>query len=187
MVGKMTIWSYLEPFLYTREYMHLSDISKQLKKPHSTVRKHMNFFEKGGVMTKNKKGRMSLYKLNVELPIIIDYLVLAEKQKLIFRCENELIMNELVSFLHENLHEDNKAIIFGSAVENIRKANDIDILVVGKPLSNKKTEKFEKKIGIEMHVINVDSMLSIKETLKKEILKRHLIVQGSEEMVKWLI
>jgi len=38
MVKKVSIWSTLEPLLYS-EPLHLAEISKKLKKPHTTVRK----------------------------------------------------------------------------------------------------------------------------------------------------
>ena len=46
MVEKVTKWSYLLPFLNTREKLHLLQISRELKQNHATVRKYLNYFEK---------------------------------------------------------------------------------------------------------------------------------------------
>lgn len=176
----------MEPFLYTREYLHLAEISKKLKKPHSSVRKYLNFFEKKGILIKDLKGRLTLYKLNINSPIIIDYLTLVEKEKLIKQCNKDLLINELTSFLHNNLNESNKALIFGSATIDTKKSNDIDLLITGK-INEDIINKFEKKFNVKIHLINVKNLKTITQSLKTEIMKKHLIIQGSEKIIKWLI
>ncbi len=187
MVKKGTIWADLEPFINSREFLHLADLSRKLKKPHPTLRKHLLFFEKQGILTKEIKGRLTLYKLNFSNPLIIDYISLAEKEKLLEKCKNNLVLKELVDFLHKTLDEENKALIFGSSTENIKNANDIDLIITGKIKFKEKIKDFEKKFGLEIHLINVENLKGINEALKKEIIKKHLIVQGSEEIIKWLI
>ncbi|HJX49894.1 MAG TPA: hypothetical protein VJ438_00355, partial [Candidatus Nanoarchaeia archaeon] len=118
-------------------------------------------------------------------PILLDYLVLAEKEKLIAQCQKDLILKEIVGFLHELLNHENKALIFGSATINARKARDIDMLITGK-FEESKIKELEKRINIEFHLINTKDLNFVTPTLKKEILNKHLIIQGSEEIVKWL-
>jgi len=116
---------------------------------------------------------------------LLDYLVIAEKEKLIAQCQKDLILKEVVGFFHELLNQENKALIFGSAVINARKAGDIDILITGKFYTSK-IKELEKRLNIEIHLINPKDLNIIETTLKKEILAKHLIIQGSEEIVKWL-
>ena len=187
MVEKVTIWSYLEPFLYSQEYLHLAEISKKLNKSHSVVRKYLNFLEKQGVLNKTIKGRLTLYKINSNHQNIIDYIILAEKEKIIKKCEKNLLLKEFVTFLNKNLNENNKALIFGSITRDIKKANDIDLLITGEIDLEDKEKEFERKFNIKVHLINVKDLKSITEHLKIEIMKKHLIVQGSEEIIKWLI
>ena len=187
MVTKMTAWLCLAPFLKTGEPLHLADISRKLKKNHTSVRKHLNLIEKQGVLIKQIKGRLTLYSLNASNPLIIDYLVLAEKENLIKKCRESLLLNEVVSFLHQNLNENNKALIFGSSAEDIKKANDIDIIITEKINFEGKIKDFEKRFNIEIHLINVKSLSAVSESLKKEVFEKHLIIQGSEEVIKWLI
>ncbi len=184
MVGKITKWSYLEPLLFSEEYMHLKEISKQLDKNHSVVRQYLNYFEKEGILKKKKQGRLTMYKINCSHPLIIDYLSIAEKEKLLKRCKESLRINEVVSFLHENI-QNNNVLIFGSAV-NKEKPNDIDILITGK-FGEENIEEFEKKHNTEIHLINVGNLGNIKESLKKEINSKHLLVSGTEEIIRWLI
>jgi predicted nucleotidyltransferase len=183
---KMTIWSYLEPFLYSREHIHLADVSKRLGKPHSTVRKYLNLLERQGILTKSIKGRLTLYRINPSSPSLVDYLVLAEKERLISKSRRDLVIKELVSLLHDSLDEGSKALIFGSATGDARKANDIDILVTGKMGFEENIKQFEKRFGVKTHLINVKDLKAVSPGLKAEIMKKHLIIQGSEEIVRWL-
>jgi hypothetical protein len=187
MVKKITTLSYLEPLLYSEEFMHLAEISKKLKKNHTSVRKHLNHWEKEGILLKQKKGKLTTYKIKKNHPLIIDYLTIIEKEKKIKNCEKNLLINEINELLLKNLNENNKAIIFGSAIENINKANDIDIIISGKTKIEEKLQDFEKKFNKKIHLIKTPNLKKINETLKKEIIKKHIIIQGSEQIIKWLI
>jgi len=186
MVNKQTIWSYLEPFTNTSDSLHLVEISRLLKKPHPTVRSYLNLLEKEGVLLKSTKGRLTLYRMNIHLPNIIDYLVLAEKEKLVKNCKNDLILAETVSFLHNNLSEQNKALLFGSCTVDSKEADDFDLLIIGKTSINSLIIELEKKLNKKIHLINVETLKDVGIGLKAEIFKKHLMVQGSEEFVKWL-
>ena len=184
MVKNTTNWLFLEPLLYN-DFMYLTEIARKLKKNHSSIRKHLSDFEKKGILNKIIKGRLTMYKINKSFPLIVDYLVIVEKEKLIAKCKSDLLVNEIVSYLHNNLKEDNKALIFGSMVES-KKANDADLLITGE-IDEKEIEDFGKKFNIKIHLINTPNLSSLKESLRKEIIKKHLIIKGSEDIIKWLI
>ena len=189
MVKNTTIWSFLEPLLASRESLHLADISRKLKKSHASVRKYLNLLEKQGILIKQIKGRLTLYSINYSNPLIIDYIAAAEKEKLLKKCRENLILKEAVSLLHKKLNEENKAIIFGSCVENAKNAGDIDVMITGKTNLEGDTDvkSFKGKFGTGIHLISVVNLNAITETLKKEIFKKHLIIQGSEEVIRWMI
>lgn len=186
MVNKITMWTFLEPLLYQEDFIHLAEISKRLNKNHSVTRQYLNFFEKQGLLTKKLKGRLTMYKINPDFFLIVDYISLIEKEKLIRKCQRDLLIREIVHFLNNTLNENNKALIFGSSVEDSKKPNDIDILITGK-FNEDRTSQFEKKFNVKFHIINVKNLKSVNESLRKEIIKKHLIVQGVENIVKWLI
>lgn len=183
MVNNITTLSVLEPLLFEQEWIHLAEISRELKMPHPTARIYLNDFEKEGVVIKQIKGRLALYKLNYSNPLIIDYIILVEKNKLIKRCSKEILLKEIVSFLHES---DNLAIIFGSASVNLKNANDIDLIILG-DFNKFSFKEFEKKHDIKFHLINLKKLEEITPSLKEEIKKKHLMVQDSEEIVKWML
>ncbi len=181
MVKKVSIWLTLEPLL-DFEAKHLAEISRILRKPHTTVRKQLLIFEKMGLVKKEKKGRQTFYKLR-KTPLIIDYLTIIEKERIVRKCKKELVLKEVIEFLHSF---NNPILIFGSSVSSIEKAEDVDVLIIGK-FNRERLKTFEKKINLRFHITNVHSLREISETLKKEIMKKHLIIQGSEEWIKWLI
>jgi len=183
MVNNITMLSVLEPLLFRQEATHLAEISREIKMPHPTARLHLNYFERQGIVTKQIKGKLSLYKLNYSNPLIIDYIILVEKNKLIKRCSNEVLLKEIISYLH-NL--DNTLIIFGSASINLKNSNDIDLLIIGEFNKNSLRE-FEKKFGIKFHIINLKNLQEVSSALKLEIKNKHLIIQDLDKVIKWML
>ena len=183
MVNNITTLSVLEPLLFKSDWIHLAEISREIKMPHTTARIHLNNLEKDGVILKQIKGKLSLYKLNYSNPLITDYIALIEKNKLIKKCSKEILLKELVSFLHEL---DNTIIIFGSASVNLKDAESIDLVVIGS-LDKIHFEEFEKKNGINFHLINLKKLEEVSSNLKEEIKNKHLIIQNSEEVIKWML
>src|SRR3989344_2984646 len=185
MVIKLTILNILEPFLSNpKEALHLSQLSKELKEPHPTLRQHFNYLEKLGIVKKEIKGRLTLYSLNFNNPNLIQYLFIAEKFKLIKSLESNLLLKELAFYLN-NYDYKNKYLVFGSFVDDYKNANDLDLIVVGEIEENKLND-FSKKYDIKVHPIQVNSMEKISNSLKNEILKRHLIINSTEEFLRWL-
>lgn len=183
MVNNLTTLSVLEPLLFKQEWMHLAEISRESKMPHPTARIYLNDFEKEGVVIKQIKGRLTLYKLNQNNPLIVDYATLIEKNKLVKRCSKDVLLKEIVSFLHKF---DNLFIIFGSASINLKTANDIDLIIIG-DFDKNKFKEVEKKHGFKFHLISMDRLEEISQGLKKEIKDKHLIIQGSEKIIKWML
>ena len=184
---KITILSVLEPLLTRpKDAIHLAELSKLAGEPHPTLRQHLNYLEQMGVLNKEIKGRLTIYSLNLSNRNIIDYIVIAEKNRLIKRCAQEPLLKELVSFLRTVLDENNKALIFGSAAESLKKANDADILITGK-FNSQKLDEFAERFNLKTHLINVKTFANVSEALRLEIVKKHLIINGSEEVTRWLL
>ena len=187
MVRKLTIYHALEPFL-SRPYdkLHLADISREIKEPHPTVRQWLNALENKGVLIKGHQGRLTLYFLNLENPNIIDHLAISEKNKLIKECEKLVVLGELIGYIHKTLNENAKALIFGSAAQSFNAANDVDLLIAGKT-DTKSIQGFAKRLNKEIHIIQVSNLEKVSRALKNEIIKKHLLINGSEDFVRWMI
>ena len=182
MVEKRTTWLYLEPLLFD-DWKHLAEISKKVKKNHSVVRQHLSDFEKNGILKKKIVGRLTMYKFNYENSLIIDIISLVEKERIVFR-EKDLIFKEMVGLIHSL--DVSIALVFGSFVDNPKKAEDIDLLLIGW-IDKKEIKKIEEKLNKKIHLINIESLKDVSEGLREEIRKRHLIINGVEGVIRWLI
>lgn len=186
MVKNITIAKALIPFLTKpRESLHLSAIARELCEPHPTIRQWLGLLAQEGIVKKTHKGRMSLYTLNFEHPNLSDYLLIIEKYKLIEKCEKELLFRELVSLVRLFVDKSVIVLIFGSAVKSFTNANDIDILLIG-DVDIKDFKKSIEKLKKEVHIVKVSSFEKISNALKIEIIKKHILIQGSEESIGWL-
>jgi hypothetical protein len=113
-------------------------------------------------------------------PLVVDYITIVEKEKLIKRCENDLIFREIIAYLHEFM---TPIIVFGSSVLNTIKANDFDILT----LKNINLVKLEKRLNIKFHISTISKINQINLTMKNEITKNHIIVNSAEVWIKWML
>ncbi len=182
MVEKITKWLYLEPLLF-KDWVHLAEISKKISKNHSVARQYLNYFEKKGIIMKQNIGRMTMYKLNMKYPLIVDIISLVEKERLIDK-SRDILLKEFLGFVHGNFN--NCLLIFGSFVENPETAKDIDLLALGN-IDKNKFKEIERKLNRKIHLININKLNEVSDALKEEVRKKHLIIQGVEEIVKWLI
>ena len=186
MVNKLTIIRGLYPLLTKPKMsMHLAAFSKELQEPHPTVRLWLGELEEEGILIKEARGRLSFYRLNLNHPMLIDYLVLAEKARLIEMCTSSLILSEAVSQFHSVI-EWNMCVIFGSGVASIEKAKDVDVLAIGSDIS-KEIKSFERKIGKSLHVISLPNLSGVSAALKSEIEKKHFCITGTEQFVRWIL
>lgn len=184
MVKNITVLFVLEPFLEEpNEAKHLAEISRELNQPHPTLRIYLNELEKKGILKKTIKGRQTNYKLNFSNSVLIDYLVIVEKNKLIEKIENNLILKEIHNFIQKK-YFDNNPIIFGSTVNENKKNNDIDILITGK-IEKKEFINLSNKLNKKIHIINTE-LKDVSKALKEEIIKKHIIINNTEKVLRWL-
>lgn len=188
MVKNYTKWYFLEPFLEKEEKIHLKEISRRVGKPHTIVRRYLNNFYEKGILKKEQSGRQVYYSLNKDYLLFIDILSIVEKEKLVKKSDNSLILKEFIAEIHKSLSLP--CLIFGSFAkqEDKKKINDIDLLVIGK-LNKKERENIksiEKKLNKKIHLINPESFKEISETLRKEVFSNHLIINNPEIFLKWL-
>ena len=187
MVKKVTIINALDPFLSRpNQELHLAEISRIIKEPHPTARQWLNDLQRKGVLLRGYKGRLTLYKLDLNNHSIVSHMVIAEKDRLIRNCEKSLLLKELTNNLIPILDEHTLCLIFGSASEDLEKAGDIDILIVGK-VDESKIKHISSRLNKELHMINVSILSKISKTLKEEIIKKHLLIQGSESILRWML
>ena len=185
MVKKVTKSQIIMQFAgnYNRKY-YLREFAAVLKKPHQTIKPYVEELVRGGILVKNFRKNLVEYELNFKSKQIYDYLVIAEKEKLIERLKEELILKVLFEKL-SLFFINNTFIIFGSSAEKIQKSSDIDLLIIGKSEINKTVEEMEEIYNKKIHKVQVSSLNRLNQTLIKEVYKKHLIFNNTEQIIRF--
>lgn len=168
---------------YGKKY-YLRELADLLKKPHQTIKPYVEELVKERILIKNKRRKITDYDLNFNNKILYDYLVITEKKKFI----EKLNENTLLRILFEKLSiffQNNSFIIFGSAAEKLEKNSDIDLLIIGKTNMQKVINDFEEIYNKKIHKLQVNDLSKLTPALIKEIYKKHLILNNTEQILRF--
>lgn len=184
MAIKITKWKILELYLnnYNQKY-YLRELAALLKKPHQSLTPHLNELVKENILIKEKRKAITEFSLNRKNPQLINYLVMAEKERLI-----EKLKDPLFKILYEKLYPSftqNTFIIFGSSTKSLREAGDIDLLSIGKFNIKKIIRDFQEIYNKKIHLIQTKSIKEIGNPLLKEVIKKHLILNNTEYVINY--
>lgn len=185
MVRKITKTKIVSLYLndYNSRY-YLREIASLLKKPHQTIKPYVEELAKEGILIKNQRKNIVEYSLNFKNRKLYDYLVIAEKEKLIERIDEDILLKVLFEKL-SCFFANNTFLIFGSSVEKIKKESDIDLLVIGKSNIKKIIDEIEEVYNKKMHKVQVNSLNKLNDALIKEIYKKHLIFNNTEQIARF--
>ncbi|MBU4308688.1 MAG: nucleotidyltransferase domain-containing protein [Nanoarchaeota archaeon] len=185
MVKKVTAPKIVEQFInnYNKKY-YLREFADLLKKPHQTIKPYVEQLVKENILIKNQRKNLVEYELNFKNKQIYNYLVISEKEKLTER----LNKNPLLKILFEKLSSffmQNTFVLFGSFAENNEKKLDIDLLIIGKTNLNKAISEIEEIYNKKIHKIQIDNLNKLDMVLVKEIYKKHLIFNNTEQIIRF--
>jgi len=185
MVKKITSSKIIGIFLndYNKR-CYLRELASMLKKPHQTIKPHVEKLVKEGILIKYKRENIIDYSLNFKNKKIYDYLVMSEKENLLDRLNEDTLLNILFEKL-SIFFKDNTFIIFGSAADKLQKDSDIDLLIIGKKDITKVLEEFEEIYNKTVHKIQVTDKAKLTPALIKEVYKKHLILNNTEEVIRF--
>jgi len=185
MVKKVTKSKIIAQFVndYDKKY-YLRELADMLKKPHQTIKPYIEGLVKERILTKNHRKNIVEYGLNLKNKQTYDYLVIAEKEALIDKLEEDILLKVLFEKLASSL-VNNTLLIFGSSVEKLQKGSDIDMLVIGKSNINKTLKDFEEVYNKKIHKIQVTNLNKLTLPLIKEVYKKHLILNNTEQVVRF--
>ena len=173
--------------LYANDYdkrYYLRELAFLLKKSHQTIKPYVEKLVKEGILVKNQRKNIIEYNLNFKSRQIYDYLVIAEKEKLIKRLEQDTLLGILFEKL-SYFFISNTFLIFGSSVERLQKGSDIDLLIIGKSNINKTINEIEEIYNKKIHKVQVSDLNKLNNTLIKEIYKKHLIFNNTEQIIRF--
>jgi len=184
MVKKITKSDVIEVFLsdYSKR-VYLREIAFLLGKSHQSIKPYVESLTKEKILNKYERRNLIEFGLNFKNKKIFDYLVIAEKEKLIRRLEYEVILKTLYEKLSDYFNS-HLFVVFGSGVNKIKKESDIDLLVVGKGIS-KVIQQFEEVYSKKIHVIQVSRLDKLSLRFVKEIYNKHLIFNDTEKVIRF--
>jgi len=94
----------------------------------------------------------------------------------------------LLRVLYEKLapfFTNNTLLIFGSSVIKPQKGSDIDLLAIGRSNINKVINEFEEIYSKKIHKVQIISLNKLTMALIKEIYKKHLIFNNTEQVIRF--
>ncbi|MCD4759732.1 nucleotidyltransferase domain-containing protein [archaeon] len=185
MVKKITKYKIIIHFTndYNKKY-YLRELATILKKPHQTIKPYLEELTKEKILIKIKRKNIVDYSLNFQNKKTPAYLAIAEKEKLIERLQEDTLLNTFFEKISP-FFKNNTLLIFGSSVDKIKKESDIDLLVIGPSNMNKIIHEFEEIYNKKIHKVQINNLNKLNETLIREIYKKHLILNNTEQIVRF--
>jgi len=168
---------------YGRKY-YLGEMASLLKKPHQTIKPYAEELVKEGIVLKVERKNIVEYSLKFKDKRVYEYIIIAEKEKLLEKLKKEAILGVLYEKL-SYFFDENIFVIFGSASEEVKKGSDIDLLIIGKKNVNKEIKQFEEVYNKKIHKVQVNDASELTLTLVKELYKKHLILNNTEKLVRF--
>ena len=168
---------------YDRKY-YLRELASLLDKSHQTIKPYVESLAKDGILTKNERKNVIEYGLNFKDERVYDYLVISEKERLMERLGTDAYLKALFEKL-SLFFGKNTFVIFGSAVDRIKKGSDIDLLVIGRQDVSRALTEFEDIYNREIHKVQVARLGELSKTLVREVYKKHLVINSTEQVVRF--
>jgi predicted nucleotidyltransferase len=172
MVQKYTyLTAYLDDPL---KIISLSEFETLFKLPHQRVKRHLEPLVDDKVLIIDKRERFLFYKLNLKNPLLLDYISIAEKERLF-----EFLEKPLFRRLHHALAGVDDALLFGSAATG--RYSDIDILSTAD--ISRQISLFEKTYSVKLHFVRAKSLSN---AFIEELRKKHIIFINHDYFTKIL-
>ena len=187
MVKKITKFEVISLYLndYGKRY-YLRELAFLLKKPHQSIKPYAEELVKEGILIKNKRKNIVEYNLNFKDKKLYDCLIISEKEKLMARLKEDALLRILFEKLSA-FFRNNTFVIFGSAANKVRKGSDVDLLVIGEQDIDKQIKDFEKVYNKNVHKVQMRGIENITLALIKEIYKKHLIFNNTEQIIRFFV
>ncbi|MFA4818113.1 MAG: nucleotidyltransferase domain-containing protein [Parcubacteria group bacterium] len=130
--------------------MYLNEMADKFAVNRGNLSRKLTEWEKEGILVKNKKGNLSLYKINKKYPLLREIKKIVQKT---FGLEKSLKQ------ALKKMEGIKMAVIFGSyAQDKLSSESDIDLLLVGSHNFlevQKKIAKLQKQFDREINVVDM--------------------------------
>ncbi len=137
-------------FLNIDVEMYLNEMARKFEVDRANLSRKLSEWEQLGILVKNKRGNLSLYKINKKYPMLLEMKKIIQKS---FGIENDL------KLALKKIKGLEQACIFGSyASDKMNFESDIDLLLIGSHdllKVQKEIVKLQKKFDREINVIDM--------------------------------
>ncbi|MBI2547756.1 hypothetical protein HYW21_00230 [Candidatus Woesearchaeota archaeon] len=178
-------FTYLIPFLENlHKSISLNELEAFFKRPHQTIKAHLKHLVKARILLEEKRTRFRFYALNLKNPLLIEYLALCEKERMLVFLKDNILFFQLYKMIAPFL--PNVSILLFGSVTVSKNFADIDLLILSQERDCIEALKlFEKTYSVKLHVLQTtESELS--ETLINEIKSKHIILSNHNYFIKIL-
>jgi len=182
--------------LYRANYLaqfHVREIARLIKKNHATLLPHLKSLERDKILAVKTVGKNKLYSLNLKNIIAKNYIAISEIAAANALME-EIFLIKKITLEIFNLNLKGTIILFGSyAKKTFKEDSDIDLFYLGKntdkDIENIKSvgKIYGKAINVKRSTLNnFETGLRKKDPLIIEIIKKHILLQNSEQFINEL-
>jgi len=173
--------------------IHVRAMAKLISTSHVTLLPHLKRLEQLKILYSEKTGKNKQYRLNKDNILTKHYLTITEELTTINYLEKNFLMKKFVEHL-ASTDTASPLILFGSYTKDYAtEESDIDLFCIGKTSQNQinHIKKFESTFGKKINVKtatteNFNAGLRTGDTLIKEIVKNHIILQNADFFVTML-
>lgn len=171
-------------FKELEEYYNANSLSKKLDISRIGAMKLLRKLEKDSILKSKIIGKSKIYKINLDNDYSRDLIafLLSDEANNFKRWKNEF----------KELFAENIVLIYGSAIVNYSKANDIDLMAIGSKNSkemNKLINEKQKILPKKIHLINISYGEFLKNLERRQksimnIIKTGVVLYGQSKYVE---
>ncbi|MEA2038168.1 MAG: nucleotidyltransferase domain-containing protein [Nanoarchaeota archaeon] len=175
--------------LYTLNYklgIHGRELSKKISGSQRMISNKLKFLAGNNILKCEEKGTIKNYYLNLENPLVFDLMIVAEQFQTVIFLSSDFKLMDLFGKMRDLT--SGGVVVFGSyARGDSGETSDLDVLVLGN-YDKKKMKDLTNLYPIKVHIMQMSKKifergLFNKENFMLEVLRDHIVVKGTSELV----
>lgn len=178
-------YTYLELYLADlHKRVSLSEFERHFKIPHQTIKARLKELVDAKILILEKGARFAFYSINKKNPLLVEYLAMCEKERMLDFLESNVLFRRLYDTLSRHMSESN-ILVFGSAAGK-KGFEDIDLLIIsGDKKIKSSINEFMQTYGVKIHFVQSDEK-HLTDAFVTEIKKQHIVLNNHDYFVRRL-
>jgi len=178
-------YTYLELYLADlHKKIGLSEFERHFKTPHQTIKARLKQLVDAKILILEKGVRLAFYSINKNNPLLVEYLAMCEKERMLKFIESNVLFRRLYGTLSKHMSASN-ILVFGSAASKKGFA-DIDLLIIsGDKKITSSINEFMQTYGVKIHAVLTDDK-HLTDVFVTELKKQHIMLNNHDYFVRGL-